>query len=826
VKSTTLNLGALLASTLVASLLVSDSTAQERSFPPLPASVDIKTPAEPSRPPDPVVPRPGIPADLMRPAGEPADPSTLSPCIDANAPVPSGFRIDHSRMHYDTPGDGSLWARGASYKASFDAAGATCFPLFGGHQPRHLPLALSPNIVSRGGVPLPIADAATPLRADDRVEIDRGSFVERYVLATQSLEQAFVFPSLVGTGDLVLRIPIAPAEETTHVVATRAGLEIRSDLGQVSYGRAVAIDGSGRRADADTSFADGAITIRVDAGFLATATMPLVIDPIVTPLVIDSTSYVNQFSDVAYDATTQRWLVVYGELATAGDQDVYYTILNAGGTSMWGGYLNANDASWWSPSCANLNAADQFLVACHVSANNTDTIRGRTVQANISSVGNEFFISGSESGGKFAPDVGGDPFPFSPSYYCVAYQREYSGSDDDILVRLVTSNSTLLGTGPVYLSNSGGTQDTNPSVAKSNNAGDWMIAWQRDLAYPNADIWAGSVTYAGVISLNPFQITSGSFDVQACVSTALTGTARTMIAFLRWYGTDWDVHAVVQDGMTPIASTDVSTLHNDAFFLENQWVPNVDSDGQHFLLGYSEQHIPGANEFSVYVDELYLAGSTIGLSQTRVPLAATSSREIGPRIASTKGSGGQLKRYLLSWTKEASSGNYDIHAALFDGTDIGSSSQFCAGDGIGGICPCGNNGASGFGCANSVNATGASLTVSGSLAPALDTAVLSAGQMPATAACLFFQGSSILLPAIFGDGLRCAGGTVIRLEPKTAVNGAAHYPGPGDPAVHVKGGVPPAGGTRTYQVWYRNAASFCTPSTFNLTNGVIINWAN
>jgi hypothetical protein len=33
-----------------------------------------------------------------------------------------------------------------------------------------------------------------------------------------------------------------------------------------------------------------------------------------------------------------------------------------------------------------------------------------------------------------------------------------------------------------------------------------------------------------------------------------------------------------------------------------------------------------------------------------------------------------------------------------------------------------------------------------------------------------------------------------------------------------------APGVRTYQVWYRNAASFCTSSTFNLTNGLSIQW--
>jgi hypothetical protein len=33
-----------------------------------------------------------------------------------------------------------------------------------------------------------------------------------------------------------------------------------------------------------------------------------------------------------------------------------------------------------------------------------------------------------------------------------------------------------------------------------------------------------------------------------------------------------------------------------------------------------------------------------------------------------------------------------------------------------------------------------------------------------------------------------------------------------------------APGTRYYQTWYRNAAVFCTVSTFNLTNGFQISW--
>ena len=58
------------------------------------------------------------------------------------------------------------------------------------------------------------------------------------------------------------------------------------------------------------------------------------------------------------------------------------------------------------------------------------------------------------------------------------------------------------------------------------------------------------------------------------------------------------------------------------------------------------------------------------------------------------------------------------------------------------------------------------------------------------------------------------------------MGGASRYPDIGDTnSVSVRGNVT-APGLRTYQVWYRNSASFCTTSAFNLTNGweVIWNW--
>jgi len=158
--------------------------------------------------------------------------------------------------------------------------------------------------------------------------------------------------------------------------------------------------------------------------------------------------------------------------------------------------------------------------------------------------------------------------------------------------------------------------------------------------------------------------------------------------------------------------------------------------------------------------------------------------------------------------------------------DLGTpSTPFCFGDGAGTPCPCANSGSMGNGCANSVNASGANVAATGASSLSADTLVLAGTGMPNSSA-LYFQGTgqqSGGLGVAFGDGLRCAGGTIVRLGTKANAAGASQYPEAGDPTVSVRGLVG-APGSRTYQVWYRNAAAFCTVSTFNLTNGVSVAW--
>jgi Tol biopolymer transport system component len=160
--------------------------------------------------------------------------------------------------------------------------------------------------------------------------------------------------------------------------------------------------------------------------------------------------------------------------------------------------------------------------------------------------------------------------------------------------------------------------------------------------------------------------------------------------------------------------------------------------------------------------------------------------------------------------------------------------SFCAG--TDNACPCGNGGEGAAGCESSAARGGALLRAFGRSSVSNDEVTLLAVGLPPATSALFFQGTlreNGGAGAVFGDGLRCAGGTLVRLASYgvTAGTAAIGYSGGGGlgngttTPIHTLGSLPTSGGTRTYQVWYRNSAVYCTPSTFNLSNGVEISWA-
>jgi hypothetical protein len=138
-------------------------------------------------------------------------------------------------------------------------------------------------------------------------------------------------------------------------------------------------------------------------------------------------------------------------------------------------------------------------------------------------------------------------------------------------------------------------------------------------------------------------------------------------------------------------------------------------------------------------------------------------------------------------------------------------------------CPCNNLGSAGNGCANSGNSAGGALDATGTASISADTLVLHGASMTSSNA-LYFQGTAFgYVPAVYGDGLRCVTGSVVRLGTKTNVSGSSQYPSSGDVPIALRGNVTSTG-LSYYQVVYRDGGNFCSASQFNATNGLAILW--
>ncbi|MBK7642339.1 MAG: hypothetical protein IPJ19_04720 [Planctomycetes bacterium] len=198
----------------------------------------------------------------------------------------------------------------------------------------------------------------------------------------------------------------------------------------------------------------------------------------------------------------------------------------------------------------------------------------------------------------------------------------------------------------------------------------------------------------------------------------------------------------------------------------------------------------------------------------------------------------------LSVSGAASAGGRTITVTNPDGQNLVSATTILtilgAGPGIAGCfgdgtlitpCPCANFGLAGHGCENSIGSGGAVLVASGTISP--DTVVLGSSGELASALSIFLQGDvNTTTGVLFGDGLRCAAGTLLRLGSHNASAGSVSYPIGGDLSISARsaalGDTLTPGATRVYQTYYRDPSiSFCPApagNTWNVSNSQVITW--
>lgn len=153
--------------------------------------------------------------------------------------------------------------------------------------------------------------------------------------------------------------------------------------------------------------------------------------------------------------------------------------------------------------------------------------------------------------------------------------------------------------------------------------------------------------------------------------------------------------------------------------------------------------------------------------------------------------------------------------------ECGPGTVTCVGDGSLIPCPCGNESALGAeeGCLNSVG-TGGILYTTGTSVVAFDNLTFHAAQCRPGMPALLVQGSSFIsIP--FKDGVFCTGGPTQRVEVillDAAGNGSTSG------SIVTGGSIPAVGGTRWYQMWYRDPGGSPCLTGSNFTRGLEILW--
>jgi Tol biopolymer transport system component len=278
-------------------------------------------------------------------------------------------------------------------------------------------------------------------------------------------------------------------------------------------------------------------------------------------------------------------------------------------------------------------------------------------------------------------------------------------------------------------------------------------------------------------------------------------------------------------GVTVLASVDTSGVQANADCLD----PSISSDGRFVAFHSTATNLVAGdtnNADDVFVRDLLLGTTERASAGTGGQANGASDK---PAI-SADGRFVSFRSFASDLVSGDTNGTFDVFER-----DRGSAVAiltFCEGDGTGAACPCGNSGAPAHGCENSAVTGGALLTASGASSLSADTVQFqTSGELP-SALSILIQGSDAAASVHFGDGLRCAGGSLKRLYVRAASNGSITAPQAGDPPVSARsaalGDPIPFGATRIYQVYYRDPnASFCPDpqgGTFNVSNAAAIVW--
>jgi hypothetical protein len=587
--------------------------------------------------------------------------------ISAQRPPTQGNLWPAGSVLHDTGADGALWSAGAVWKARFDARGATFWAASGEGGPA--PSARFQLLgVEQSTTHAPLHVVA-PVRNGDRVTYARGAAEEFFDVRADGIEQQFLLRELNRTSDLVLTVGVDTA---LTVERAEQGHVLRGESGAITYGEAIAIDATGARLALATVWRDGAFHITVPAAFLATARLPLLVDPMIgTPVTAwTSGARVLTSTDIAFDASLSRYYVSYERVFSTTDRDVYVSHLDAGMTVQGLLAIDISTEFWTEPRIAVLEAHDTACVVAEKSTAGASPFAVAIRRIVDLDVQTPAFLSGFLDVTYRHPSIGGDANPTGPSRFLLAYERTDSAVNNNEIWfgRMDASgnpfSTTFLGTG---------------------------IGFKRRMSISKtcAPVGDANARWAILYRFEPYQQTLGNLRVSMIrrdgtryTSTAITGDTPNagsqwavssaaqhaagwlfLAAEIRVNGFgrgDLFAHVFNGGGNVNVVAGDVLVLGNSA----DHRHPAVDSDGTRFSVACSAKL--SATDADLRVRTLSLLGGQLVPHDADTP-SYSPDFDTSPAICW----GGAPNSYGMAWVRHTAGANYAVVAQAYRGLGAG-----------------------------------------------------------------------------------------------------------------------------------------------------------
>ena len=545
----------------------------------------------------------------------------------------SALALPLDAVSYDEPGDGKLWARGETYKASFGASGATYIPFLGSDAPKNMPVHFRLAQASVNGTELALDDQATWSRHGETVVLDRGAVDVHYLMDTDQMEQTFVFERMPQAGDLDLRVEV---ESELALESADQGFRFSGELGGVRYGSATVFDGAGRSLALESRLENGAISIRVPETFLRHAQAPLVVDPVISTYTLSPQNIYTWSGDVCFDASSQFYYHTFTAVFSQSDYDTYGAVMGTDGVERQdlGRWIDMTSDKWFDSSVANSNEANNCLVVGTRVVNDTYEVWGRLRDLPGTTQGPQFKISLPTAVDCHLPSVGGDPNTDTFNRYFVAYTRGGLSGDTLIMGQSLQSSGAFVG-GSQIIDADPGTRNSYVHVSKSCGTGAtserrWNVVWRR-AHEDGGNIRGAQMNSFGFLATPAFSVDSTSDDTRMPqVSPPLSAPAGSARDFLVVYGVyagpgDSYIRGRLFKGDKYQATFDINELEaqvvGGGYQPYAQSWPTIGTDGSQFVISYSER--AADDSIDIYACTLRHHASSLVATEAHVKIADT-----------------------------------------------------------------------------------------------------------------------------------------------------------------------------------------------------------